>query len=130
MDRRAVALRITLITMLGLMIIGCAKKGEQFGDAPSGSAAKTAIASILLEPDKYLDKEVITEGRIISECPSGCNIVVRDASGGTIFVEMRGNSFIPLPQRVGKTVLVKGTVYQGQGSDKENKIFAKGLIIQ
>ncbi len=121
---------ILVLLLLPGFVYGCGPGIERFGDAPDESAAKTPIASILLSPQKYLDKEVVVEGKISSECPSGCWMNVSDSSGGTIFVEMLGQPFVPIPQRTGKNVAVKGTVYQGSGGSKEVKLTGKGLVIK
>ena len=119
-----------IMGILGLFIFGCGPKIEKFGDAPDESVAKTAISSILLDPKKFIEKEVVIEGIISSECPSGCWMNVRDNSEGTIYVEMLGNSFVPLPQRSGKAVLVKGTIFQSKSGSKQAKLFCKGLTIK
>lgn len=130
MSKIFLILGVFLIAISGLYMVGCAAKVEKFGDAPSENAPKTAIGTILLNPQNYIDKEVVIEGIIASECPTGGWINVKDKSGGTIYVEMHGTSFAPIPQRVGKSVVVKGTVYQAGGATKELKILGKGLIIK
>lgn len=130
MNNKSTKHGIALFITLAVLLNGCGPKGEKFGDAPADSLARTAVSSILKNPEKYMDKEVVIEGKIVSECPSGCFFNLRDNSGGTIFVELKGNSFIPLPQRTGRTAVVKGTVFQGQGATKETKVFAKGLTIK
>lgn len=130
MKKVFIILATVLIGLTALYLAGCSPKVEKFGDAPLESAAKTAIGTILLNPQNYVDKEVTIEGTIASECPTGGFINVRDNSGGTIYVEMHGSSFAPIPQRVGKGVIVKGIVYQGEGTPKEVKILGKGLVIK
>lgn len=123
---------ISIVLLTGISALymsGCGAKVEKFGDAPDENAPKTAIGTILLNTQSYIDKEVIIEGVIASECPTGGWINVKDNSG-TIYVEMHGTSFAPIPQRVGKNVVVKGTVYQAGGVTKELKILGKGLIIK
>lgn len=121
---------LVLTVLFGLHIIGCGQRIEKFGDAPLDNAPKTAIGTILLNPQNYIDKDVIIEGVIASECPTGGWINVRDSSGGTIYVEMHGSSFAPIPQRVGRKAIVKGLVYETRGNTKEIKLLGKGLIIK
>ena len=116
--------------MFGLYICGCGPKIEKFGDAPVENVAKIAIGTILLNPQDYVDKDVVIEGVIDSECPTGGFVYVKDNSGGTIYVEMHSAPFAPIPQRTGKNVIVKGTVYQSEGATKETKLLGKGLVIK
>ncbi|MBU6392326.1 MAG: hypothetical protein KGQ83_08815, partial [Planctomycetes bacterium] len=88
MKKIFVVLRVVLIGLFGLYIYGCGPKIEKFGDAPDENTAKTAIGTILLNPQDYVDKEVVIDGVIDSECPAGGFIYVKDNSGGTIYVEM------------------------------------------
>ncbi len=125
-----ILLGIVLTGVLGLYLAGCSPKAEKFGEAPDEAQARTAIGTILLNPKNYLDKEVVVEGILASECPTGGWIRVKDSSGGTIYVEMHSASFAPIPQRVGKNVSVKGAVYQSEGGDKEVKLLGKGLVIK
>ncbi len=125
-----ILLGIFLTGFLALYLTGCGPKLEKFGEAPEDSQARTAIGTILLNPKNYLDKEVVVEGVLSSECPTGGWIRVKDNSGGTIYVEMHSASFDPIPQRVGKNVSVKGTVYQSESADKEVMLLGKGLVIK
>lgn len=121
---------ISLIIVFGIFVSGCGERIEKFGDAISDSEPKTAIASILFNPQKYEGKDVVIEGKISSECPTGGFIYVQDASGGTIYVEMHSAPFAPIPQRTGSIVQAKGTVYLSGGAAKETKLLGKGLVIR
>ena len=123
MKKLFVILGLVSTVLFGLSTLGCGAGGvEKFGEALLDNDAKTAIGEIMLNPKNYVDKDVVIEGAIASECPTGGWINVRDASGSAIYVEMHGASFAPIPQRVGKSVLVKGTVYQSEGATKETKL--------
>lgn len=128
--KTVILLGIVLTGVLGLYLAGCAPKQEKFGEAPEAAQTRTAIGTILLNPKSYLDKEVVVEGVLASECPTGGWIRVKDNSGGTIYVEMHSAPFVPIPQRVGKSVAVKGIVYQSAGADKEVMLLGKGLVIK
>ena len=130
MKKGFVFLTIVLAGLLGVYILGCSQRIEKFGEALEETASKTSIGVVLYNPQSYIDKDIVVEGIIASECPTGGWINVRDASGSTIYVEMHGASFAPIPQRVGKSVVVKGTVYQTEGTNKETKLLGKGLIIK
>lgn len=130
MKKDFVFLTIVLLGALGVYILGCSQQIEKFGEAPEETVPKTSIGMVLNNPQSYIDKDVVVEGIIASECPTGGWINVRDAFGSTIYVEMHGATFAPIPQRVGKSVIVKGTVYQAAGVNKEIKLLGKGLIIK
>ncbi|MFH1094298.1 MAG: hypothetical protein V1739_09155 [Candidatus Omnitrophota bacterium] len=130
MNKKYLISGLIVIGFLALYLAGCGPKIEKFGEAPDETQVKTAIATLLVNPQNYQDKEVVVEGVISSECPTGGWIRVNENSGASIYVEMHGSSFAPIPQRVGKKVLVKGTVYQSEGSDKEIKLLGKGLVIR
>ncbi len=130
MKKRFVVLAILLSGLLGLYVVGCGPRVEKFGEAPDETAPKTNISTVLFNPQNHIDKEVIVEGTIASECPTGGWINVRDTSGSTIYVEMHSAPFAPIPQRVGKRVLVKGLVYQSEGTTKETKLLGKGIVIK
>ena len=121
---------LLLMLVSTLFLFGCGVKMEKFGDAPGESDAKVSIGTILVSPQNYLKKDVVVSGTIASECPSGCWINVKDDSGTVVYVEMQGASFAPIPQRVGKKVIVKGIVYQTEDTPKETRILGKGLVIK
>ena len=130
MKKMRMILGVVFVGLFGLYILGCEPKVERFGDVLQEDAHKTAIGTILLNPQIYLDKDVVIEGVIASECPAGGWINVRDTLGAAIYVEMHSAPFAPIPQRAGKGVLVKGLVYQSEGSTKETKLLVKGLVIK
>ena len=81
MKKRFVVLAIVLAGLSGLYIIGCGPRVERFGEAPDETAPKTSIGTVLFNSQNYIDKEVVVEGTIASECPTGGWINVRDTSG-------------------------------------------------
>jgi len=125
-----IALLVAGCWLLVTGLTGCGQKMEKFGDAPDENSPKTSIGTILLNSQNYIDKDVVIEGVVAGECPTGGWINVRDASGASIYVEMHSAPFAPIPQRVGKSVLVKGLVYRSEGAAKETKLLGKGLVIK
>jgi hypothetical protein len=125
-----VILGLILIGAAGFFISSCGSGTEKFGEELEANPAKTAIGTVLLNPNDYVNKEVVIEGKIASECPTGGWITVQNATGGgTIYAEMHGTP-ITIPQRVGKNVVVKGMIYQTESTPPETKILVKGLIIK
>lgn len=123
-------LSICVVVFLGLFCASCSKKVEKFGDIPSETSLKTPINTILLLPNEYVGKEVVIEGVIASECPTGGWLRIQDSTGHTIYVELHQAEFAPLPQRSGSKAIVKGIVFQESGSSKEVQILGKGVLIQ
>jgi hypothetical protein len=121
---------IAATCLLALCCIACGKRIETYGDIPDEKAIKTPISAILFSPQQYLNKDVVIEGRISTECPTGGWIDVEDASGHTIHVEFHGAEFAPIPQRAGSPVVVKGVVFQSEGPNKEVQLVGKGVVIR
>ena len=119
-----------LVLVFTVFLFGCGAKAEKFGDAPGESDAKASVGTILTNPQSYLNKDVVISGVISSECPSGCWINVKDDSGTVVYVELQGQSFAPIPQRVGKKIIVKGMVYQTENTPNETRILGKCLVIK
>jgi hypothetical protein len=116
--------------LLGLLFVGCGRSLEKYGEVPDASAQKTPISAILFSPNEYGGKDVVIEGTISAECPTGGWIHVEDTSGHRIYVEFHGAEFAPIPQRAGRGVVVKGTVYVSEGGSKEVQLLGKGILIQ
>lgn len=123
-------LSVVIAIFLSFCCVGCGKKVENYGDIPEENAQKTPISAILLSPNQYKDKEVVIEGVITNECPTGGFIYVDDQAGHVLYVEMHGAEFAPIPQRGGHPVVVKGIVFQGEDARKEVKLLGKGVIIR
>lgn len=120
-----------ILLMLCLFLVaGCRHRAEQFGEVPEENAPRVPIASLLVSPQEYMDKEVVIEGVIASECPTGGWIGVTDAEGHRIYVDVHGAPFSPLPQRGGREVVVKGVVFQSAGTNKEIKVLGRGVLIR
>jgi len=70
----------------------------------------TAVKDILSEPKAFEGKLVTIDGKITSECSTGCWFYVKVGSGNlTIYVDT-GNSGFAIPQKSGKKILVEGKV--------------------
>jgi uncharacterized protein YdeI (BOF family) len=66
------------------------------------------IGDILAGAGNYKDQEVIVEGKIVSECGSGCWFTLNDRTG-TIYVDLKPNNLV-IPQKRGATAKVYGKV--------------------
>lgn len=121
---------IAITVVAALCCISCGRSVEKYGEAPDEKAPKTAIAAILLSPQQYVNEEVVIEGTIATECPTGGWINVEDNEGHTLHVEFHGAEFGPIPQRGGRRVIVKGVVFQSSGPSKEVQLLGRGVLIQ
>lgn len=121
---------IAATIFLSLCCVCCEKQPEKYGEIPDEQATRTPITSILDSPETYIDKAVVIEGTIASECPTGGWIGIEDTTGHKIYVELHGTAFAPIPQRIGKKVVVKGIVFQSEGASREVKLLGQGVLIQ
>lgn len=130
-----------LLIGLVLTVIGCAQASSlpdtQPGDTgiagntpvvenPTTSVTETPQASeeespkilkigdILEKPESYEGQAVIVEGKIVSECGSGCWFTLDDGTG-TIYVDLAPSNLV-IPQKRGAFATVYGKVVR-KGSD-------------
>ncbi len=72
------------------------------------------IGDILEKPESYEGQAVMVEGKIVTECPSGCWFTLNDGTG-TIYVDLAPSNLV-IPQKRGAFATVYGQVV-GKGSD-------------
>jgi len=78
------------------------------------AAAKTRIADILQDPKGFDGKMVVVEGRIATECPSGCWFTLKDGNA-VIYIDLAPSNLV-IPQRKGSLAKVTADVVT-EGSD-------------
>jgi hypothetical protein len=102
---------ILSLVLTAVIAASCGKAaGEKYGQQISNYKV-TAIKEILSTPKAYDGKLVTIEGRIGSECSSGCWFFVKVDSGNfSLYVDIRPAGFA-IPQNVGRKVIVEGTVF-------------------
>ncbi len=81
--------------------------------AVDGSQA-ARIAEILQDPRGWDGKKVIVEGKIASECPSGCWFTLKDGNA-VIYIDLAPSNLV-IPQRKGSYARVSARVV-AEGSD-------------
>lgn len=102
----------TFLVLIGLLVFsvgflsGCGKR-ENFGNVLTERDV-TAVGDILSNPDEYNGETVKVEGKIISECSTGCWIDLKDKEG-VIYVDFKPSG-VAIPQKVGAKVTVEGKV--------------------
>jgi len=82
---------------------------------PAVAVAKTArIGEILQDPKGFGGKTVVVEGKIASECPSGCWFTLKDGNA-VIYIDLNPSNMV-IPQRKGSYAKVTAEVVT-EGSD-------------
>ncbi len=103
--------RILILSTVGILflvtLIACAPTKNQYGKDISLTEI-TGISDILTESKSHEGKLVLLEGRIVTECPTGCWFNLKDDSG-LIYVDVKPSGFA-IPQITGKAVMVEGKV--------------------
>jgi len=92
-------------------IVGCSKI-ENYGN-PISEKEPTKISNILSNPKNYEGKTVKIEGKIITECPTGCWFDLKDKTGA-IYVDINDSGFA-IPQKTGHKATAEGKVKTKNG---------------
>ena len=100
---------IWIIAMLlaAVSLQGCGGRAEAYGNTLTDNEA-VAVSAVLADPAAYNGQTVKIEGKIVSECMTGCWFGLED-DGVSIHVDIKPAG-LAIPQRVGKDVVVEGTV--------------------
>jgi opacity protein-like surface antigen len=77
-------------------------------------ASAVRIADILQDPKGFGGKTVVVEGKIASECPSGCWFTLKDGNA-VIYIDLAPSNLV-IPQRKGSNAKVTAEVVT-EGSD-------------
>ena len=110
-----------LLLLIGCVsFLGCSEERGSPGEAISPVISKVEsdivtakIGEIFTDPDRYLGRLVRIEGKIVWECPDGCELHLQDSTG-KIFVALYPSG-IAIPQKLGATAVVEGKVTKGRG---------------
>ena len=100
---------LSLILFTGVMLVSSYAGTEKYGEVIKNRKV-TEVKDILADPEALDGKSVTIEGKIASECSTGCWFYVKVGSGNlTIYVDT-GKSGFAIPQKVGRNILVEGNV--------------------
>ena len=107
----------SVLVVLSVALSGCGggKAGgakAQYGKPIPKDMVVTNTKTITANPKDFEGKDVLVQGKITSECPSGGWVWVHDTSGD-IYVNMHPTNVF-IPQKVGSTVRAMGTVVLDQ----------------
>jgi len=106
---RIVVIGLIVVTAIGVVFFSFYSRTEKYG-LEIINRQITAVKDILADPKAFEGKPVTIEGKIASECSTGCWFYVKVGSGNlTIYVDT-GNSGFAIPQKAGKKILVEGKV--------------------
>ncbi|MCJ7445758.1 MAG: hypothetical protein MUO26_14765 [Methanotrichaceae archaeon] len=103
---------IRTLAIIGLMSLVVQTVHAKEEPAELKSAA-VKIQEILQNESAYDGKYVVIEGKIDTECPSGCWFILNDGSA-TIYVDILPNNFV-IPQKRGSSAKVYGEVTTIEG---------------
>lgn len=100
---------LILITLMAL-----AMQAVQAKEEPAELKNETVeVQDIIEDVSAYEGKMVVIEGKIETECPSGCWFIVDDSSA-SIYVDILPSNFV-IPQKRGSEVKVYGEVTTKNG---------------
>ncbi|PWR70919.1 hypothetical protein DK846_13095 [Methanospirillum lacunae] len=95
-----------IIIVITICITGCL--ADQSENQTPVAPEKVTISDLLNSADKFADKPVMVEGKISSQCGSGCWFIMSD-DNGDLYVNLKPNNFV-IPPAMGKKVTVIGNV--------------------
>jgi uncharacterized protein YdeI (BOF family) len=99
-----------VLIIIAISIAGCIadQSGDQAGNQNAVAPEKVSISDLLSSADKFTDKPISVEGKITSQCGSGCWFIMSD-DNGDLYVNLKPNNFV-IPPAMGKKVTVIGNV--------------------
>ncbi|MBU0548248.1 MAG: DUF4920 domain-containing protein [Candidatus Omnitrophica bacterium] len=100
---------LSLILFTGVMLVSSYAAMEKYGEEITNRKI-TEVKDIFADPSVFEGRSVTIEGKIASECSTGCWFYVKVGSGNlTIYVDT-GKSGFAIPQKTGRKILVEGNV--------------------
>ena len=117
---------LSLAVLIAIVIIGIAgcSRNKKFGEEIA-EIRITRIKDILIAPDKYIDKTVKVEGKIIQECPAGGWFYLQEGTS-IIYVNLHPSGFA-ISQSVGKDAVAQGRLHS---KERGLEIVGKGVEIK
>ena len=109
MNQKTCLLGVLLIILVS--IAGCF--AEQREESDNLTPIKVTVADILSTPDKYSSVNLSIDGKISSQCGSGCWFILSDDTGD-LYVNLKPENFV-IPPSMGKNALVNGTILEKNG---------------
>jgi len=83
-----------------------------YGAQIHAETPRVDIAALMAEPDAYLDKMVVVEGKVAEVCPKrGCWMDIKDKDA-KVRIKVKDGEIVFDQGLVGKTVAAEGTVYK------------------
>jgi len=114
---------LAVIFVCAAAITGCGRS-RNYGEQISNATA-TSIKDILIAGKEYDGRAVKVNGRIATECSTGCWFDLKE-DGAVIYVDVEPSGFA-IPQAVGRAATIEGTVTVKDG---KSMITGKGVRIE
>jgi len=111
------------VLVLTVIVTGCGSP-EFYGEEIKNKEI-TRIGDIITSPVAYRNKTVTVRGKIISECPTGCWVNVKEGNA-VIYADFHPSEFA-IPQKTGKKITMEGRVIVKFGKPS---IIGKGVEIK
>ncbi len=103
-----------VLSLIMLALMALAMQSVQAKEEPAELKNETVkIQDIIEDASAYEGKMVVIEGKIETECPSGCWFIVDDGSA-CIYVDILPSNFV-IPQKRGSEIKVYGEVTTQDG---------------
>lgn len=115
---------LVVLLVIGVGFLSGCGKAEGFGKELT-ERELSDIGDIFSNPDAYNGKTVKVEGKIVTECSTGCWIDLKGEKG-IVYVDMNPSGFA-IPQKVGHKATVEGKV---KTRDGKTMIIGEGVQIK
>jgi hypothetical protein len=100
---------LSVILITGVILASSYAGTEKYGEEITNRKI-TEVRDILADPKALEGKSVTIEGKIESECSTGCWFYVKVGSGNLTMYVDTGKSGFAIPQKMGRNILVEGIV--------------------
>jgi hypothetical protein len=104
---------LALAAVLAAMLACGGSKVTRLGKAIPRETTLTSAQTIQAAPLDYEGRAVLVKGKITRECPAGCWFWIQDQTG-ELYIDIKPSN-LTIPQRVGSTITVVGTVVLESG---------------
>jgi hypothetical protein len=113
MKNTKVTATLALAALLAAMLACGGSKVTRLGKTIPKETTVTTAQAINAAPVDFEGRSVLVKGKITRECPAGCWFWIQDQTG-EMYVDIKPCN-LTIPQRVGSTITVLGTVVLESG---------------
>lgn len=106
--------KMSILIILFICLVSVAGSiAEPAGGQNITTPLKVKVGDILSYPEKYSGITLFVDGKVTSQCGSGCWFIISDDTGD-LYVNLKPNNFV-IPPSMGKNVEVNGTIIEQNG---------------